>query len=375
MTDLGTLPGAGTGNSYGYSINDGGQIVGSSSSADGSHAFLYSGGTMTDLGTLPGDAESTAFGINNSGQVVGSSYGGSDENDFHAFLCCINAGSVTIADVLTTIKEALGTAPPPPNSGSIMVVNIQTYIDEVIAANTPQPQSSARPQSHPLTAARIREGVVGLAYSLIDLGTLGGSPTTAHGINNLGQVVGESATGRLSDGPIRHAFLWEAGYMTDLGPPAGVAYAINDAGEVAGVHRYPDRHTESFRYTSGTAMASIPEGRVSAINNTGQVVGGIPSGSAFLWNAGTLTYLGTLGGTGSQAYAINDLGQIAGSAYMSGNSAMHSFLWNGAGLMDLGTLGGTNSVAFGINNAGQIVGSSQTAPFHRKECMAELPLM
>jgi len=110
-----------------------------------------------------------------------------------------------------------------------------------------------------------------------------------------------------------------------------VARAINDAGEVAGVHRYPDRHTESFRYTSGTAMASIPEGRVSAINNTGQVVGGIPSGSAFLWNAGTLTYLGTLGGTGSQAYAINDLGLIAGSAYMSGNSAMHSFLSNGAG--------------------------------------------
>ena len=37
------------------------------------HGFLWQNGTMTDLGTLPGDVGSAAFGINDQGQVVGGS--------------------------------------------------------------------------------------------------------------------------------------------------------------------------------------------------------------------------------------------------------------------------------------------------------------
>lgn len=79
MTDLGAL-GNNNSDSYAYGINNNGQVTGWSVTAvvgsDGSqekHAFLYSNGTMTDLGTL-GGLHSYANGINNIGQVVGESH-------------------------------------------------------------------------------------------------------------------------------------------------------------------------------------------------------------------------------------------------------------------------------------------------------------
>ena len=48
------------------------------------HAFLYSNGTMADLGTLPGGSVSAAHGINASGQVVG--YADTSSGYAHAFL-------------------------------------------------------------------------------------------------------------------------------------------------------------------------------------------------------------------------------------------------------------------------------------------------
>lgn len=57
-----------------YDINSAGQVVGQYSAQDGTpRPFLYSGGTWTDLGTLPGDDQGFATGINDSGLVVGVS--------------------------------------------------------------------------------------------------------------------------------------------------------------------------------------------------------------------------------------------------------------------------------------------------------------
>ena len=97
MINLGNLPGGTGGSAYG--INDSGQIVGvtyggpiaipgailtraslqavatpDSSGIAADHAFMYSQGTMTDLGILPGAgtyAETWAFAINAGGQIVG----------------------------------------------------------------------------------------------------------------------------------------------------------------------------------------------------------------------------------------------------------------------------------------------------------------
>ncbi len=85
MIDLGTLAGDST--SGGSSINDFGQVTGSSSIAPGSgvKAILISPPytSMSYLGALGGNT-SSGSSINDSGQVTGSSGIGDGEN--HAFL-------------------------------------------------------------------------------------------------------------------------------------------------------------------------------------------------------------------------------------------------------------------------------------------------
>lgn len=58
--------------SYAYSINNAGQIVGEVERADGEvRAVIWENGTVTELSTLPGASFSTAASINNLGQIVG----------------------------------------------------------------------------------------------------------------------------------------------------------------------------------------------------------------------------------------------------------------------------------------------------------------
>ena len=117
MIDLGALPGYFNFNNdgYGYGINNSGQVVG----GFGSHAFLYSGGIMTDLGTLPGRSQSVAYGINNSGQVVGystNSCGSGGLNGCsHAFL--YSGGMIDLGTLPgTSMSEAYGIN----NSGQVV---------------------------------------------------------------------------------------------------------------------------------------------------------------------------------------------------------------------------------------------------------------
>ena len=71
--------------------------------------------------------------------------------------------------------------------------------------------------------------------------------------------------------------------------------------------------------------------------------------------------LGTLGGTWSCAFSINDSGQVVGGADTTGG--VHAFLYSDSTMNDLGTHGGTISEGHSINASGQVVGFSLTTDF------------
>jgi probable HAF family extracellular repeat protein len=88
--------------------------------------------------------------------------------------------------------------------------------------------------------------------------------------------------------------------------------------------------------------------------------------------------LGTLGGTLSFGYGINNRGQAVGTSSIACNCDTHAFLWAGGVLHDL-TPGQASGDALGINDRTQVVGESTLTHGHpflwsRDAGMTELPI-
>lgn len=76
--------------------------------------------------------------------------------------------------------------------------------------------------------------------------------------------------------------------------------------------------------------------------------------------AWTIIDLGTLGGSSTEAWGVNNAGVVVGSSMPASGSA-RAFLWhpNSGSMTDLGTLGGAGSYARQIDDLGHVVGGSR----------------
>jgi probable HAF family extracellular repeat protein len=106
---------------------------------------------------------------------------------------------------------------------------------------------------------------------MISLGTLGGPGSNANGINNLGEIVGQSQTdNNFND---YAAFLYVGGTMYNLNSliPANSGWvlqsaaAINDCGQIVGDGLNPDGLSHAFLLTPNGTEIALPEPSISTI--------------------------------------------------------------------------------------------------------------
>jgi probable HAF family extracellular repeat protein len=353
--DLGTLGGD---QSAALGLNDAGQVVGWARNAGGSiEAFVWSNGTMTSLGFLPGGTTSVARAINNHGQITGDAY--VSPTNYHGFL--YSNGVMTSIGTWGSAKsrpraindrgELAGSSPPTNypaiNNAFWWHSNQFVQIQSTMAADRSCDAYGINEEgmicgtmflysANPRWWAYVWSDDNGNGSSEAEetrfLGSLavddsGGEYSQANDVNNLGQAVGW--TGVTNTVFPRHAFLVTStnGTWKD---PAGTSHPFN-----------------SLMSDLGALESPVQNSYANAINDRSWIVGTSTTGSgtnqAFLWRDGVMTNLNDLIDAGSgwvltNATGINEYNEIAGSGLYYGQPRAF-LLRSSSGLSVLGTNG------------------------------------
>jgi probable HAF family extracellular repeat protein len=337
------------------------------------HAAVWHNGTLTDLGVLPGGANSQTIWISGNGLIAGLSENG--------LIDPLTGQPEVVAALWTKDGKIIDLGTVPGGTESV-ALSVNSHGQVVGFSSNDIPDAFSFFGFSTQTRAFLWQNGV-----MKDLGTLGGPDAVALFVNDRGQVAGfsytDSTVNPSTGKPTTHPFLWENGKMTDLGTLGGTFAGpefsgfsfgqLNNRGEVVGASFLAGDVTEHpFLWTKSEGMKDLGTlggtfGFATWINDIGEVVGIANTLNdqglhAFFWRDGVMTDIGTIGSDpASQANSINSRGQVVGATFDNATTVdIHGFLWEDGGpIVDLNTLvppgsGATITSAVDINDRGEI---------------------